>query len=162
MTNQDLPIDLTSALLVKEPLEDLRLQLHLSEEKRGAAEALQSLLPIFGLFVFIALLSAWLASRRLGQRLAKPIVALAERARLVKQTQEFSEPLPVLSVDEVGTLTQDFNAMLGQLQQLQEQLKRTAYLRGARLATIFELSPDGLLKSMRLAILVILIPHLRP
>ena len=146
MTNQDLPIDLTSALLVKEPLEDLRLQLHLTEEKRGAVEALQSLLPIFGLFVFIALLSAWLASRRLGQRLAKPIVALAERARLVKQTQEFSEPLPVLSVDEVGTLTQDFNAMLGQLQQLQEQLKRTAYLRGARLATIFELSPDGFIE----------------
>ena len=146
MTNHDLPIDLTSALLVKEPLEDLRLQLHLTEEKRGAAEALQSLLPIFSLFVFIALLSAWLASRRLGKHLAKPIVALAERARLVKQTQEISEPLPVLSVDEVGTLTQDFNAMLGQLQQLQEQLKRTAYLRGTRLATIFELSPDGFIE----------------
>jgi len=122
------------------------LQLHLTEEKRGAAEALQSLLPIFGLFVFIALLSAWLASRRLGKHLAKPIIALAERARLVKQTQEFSEPLPVLSVDEVGTLTQDFNAMLEQLQQLQEQLKRTANLRGARLATIFELSPDGFIE----------------
>jgi len=146
MTNHDLPINLTSALLVKEPLEDLRLQLHLTEEKRGAAEALQSLLPIFGLFVFIALLSAWLASRRLGKHLAKPIIALAERARLVKQTQEFSEPLPVLSVDEVGTLTQDFNAMLEQLQQLQEQLKRTANLRGARLATIFELSPDGFIE----------------
>jgi PAS domain S-box-containing protein len=134
---------LTAALTVKEPLMNLNLVLQMHEADRGAIQALQYLLPIFLILVLLALVAAWLLSWQLGKRLAKPIVALADRARAVTQTRQFTQALAVTGSDETAQLTRDFNAMLAQLQQLQTQLERTAHIRGARLVTIFELSPDG-------------------
>ena len=132
-----------AALAVKEPLSNFNLVLQMHEADRGAIEALQYLVPIFIGLVLLALLTAWVFSLQLGRRLAQPIVALADRAKAVTQTQQFAQELPVIGSDETARLTEDFNAMLTQLQELQAQLERTAYVRGARLATIFELSPDG-------------------
>ena len=132
-----------TALILKEPLLAMNLVLQMHEEDSGAIQALQYLLPIFLLLVFLALVAAWLLSWQLGRRLAAPILALAGRARAVTQTQQFIQALPVMGADETAQLTRDFNAMLAQLQQLQTQLERTAHIRGARLAAIFELSPDG-------------------
>lgn len=132
-----------AALAVKEPLSNFNLVLQMHEADRGAIEALQYLVPIFISLVLLALLTAWVFSLQLGRRLAQPIVALADRAKAVTQTQQFAQALPVIGSDETARLTEDFNAMLMQLQELQAQLERKAYVRGARLATIFELSPDG-------------------
>jgi PAS domain S-box-containing protein len=132
-----------TVLIVKEPLLTMNLVLQMHEENRGAIQALQYLLPIFLILVFLALLAAWLLSWQLGRRLAAPISALAGRARAVTQTKQFIQALPVTGTDETAQLTRDFNAMLAQLQQFQTQLERTAHIRGARLAAIFELSPDG-------------------
>ena len=132
-----------AALAVKEPLSNFNLALQMHEADRGAIEALQYLVPIFISLVLLALLTAWVFSLQLGRRLAQPIVALADRAKAVTQTQQFAQALPVIGSDETARLTEDFNAMLMQLQELQAQLERKAYVRGARLATIFELSPDG-------------------
>jgi nitrogen fixation/metabolism regulation signal transduction histidine kinase len=87
------------------------------EADRGAIEALQYLVPIFISLVLLALLTAWVFSLQLGRRLAQPIVALADRAKAVTQTQQFAQALPVIGSDETARLTEDFNAMLMQLQE---------------------------------------------
>ena len=130
-------------LTLKEPLERLNLQLQMREEGQAPIEALRTLLPIFIGLVAIALVAAGWINWALGQRLARPLVELAERARVIAQTKTFAKALPVVGVDETAQLTRNFNRMLIQLQQLQEELQRIAQIRGARLATIFELSPDG-------------------
>ncbi len=131
------------ALTLKEPLEQLNIELRMDEERRGTIEALRTLLPIFVVLVALALVTAGWVNWVLGRRLAKPLMNLAERARAIAQTKTFTSALPVSGEDETAQLTRDFNQMLAQLQQLQEELERIAHIRGARLATIFELSPDG-------------------
>ena len=84
-----------AALAVKEPLSNFNLVLQMHEADRGAIEALQYLVPIFISLVLLALLTAWVFSLQLGRRLAQPIVALADRAKAVTQTQQFAQALPV-------------------------------------------------------------------
>lgn len=66
------------------------------------------------LALLVALLSAFLLAFLLSERLAAPLATLAQGTRAVAQG-DFNQRVPVTSRDELGVLTQSFNAMTAQL-----------------------------------------------
>lgn len=137
---------LSESLALPKPLEDLGLHLYLRGSDRQAWSAMRLLLPYFLLIGLLSTIVAAIASRWMGLRLAKPIGALASLAREVAITGAVKTPsvhLQSYATDEVGQLTRDFSSMLAELALLQEHLNASIAMRSARLATIFELSPDG-------------------
>lgn len=137
---------LNESLNLPAPLDALGLHLYLQGSEQQAWSAMGLLLPYFLLIGFLSSLLAAVASRWMGLRLAKPISALANFAREVAITGAVKTPSPQLqgyATDEVGRLTRDFSSMLAELALLQEHLNASIAMRSARLATIFELSPDG-------------------
>src|SRR3989442_12700785 len=89
---------------------------------------------VIGLGVMaVALLAAYLLSRVLQGTISQPILALAETAKAVSARQDYSVRAPKLGADELGTLTDAFNQMLGRiedqnraLRESPEELKRYA------------------------------------
>ncbi|MFB9245275.1 response regulator [Massilia antarctica] len=67
--------------------------------------------------IALAMLIAWLMTRRLGRIVTAPIVALTETAREVVSTRDYSRRAPRISDDEAGELVDSFNAMLGEIEQ---------------------------------------------
>jgi PAS domain S-box-containing protein len=66
------------------------------------------------LALLVALLSAFLLAFVLSERLAAPLLTLAQGTHAVAQG-DFSQRIPVESRDELGVLTQSFNTMTEQL-----------------------------------------------
>ena len=67
--------------------------------------------------IALAMLIAWLMTRRLGKGVTAPIVALTETAREVVSTRDYSRRAPRISDDEAGELVDSFNAMLTEIEQ---------------------------------------------
>ena len=63
----------------------------------------------------VSLLAAYLLAAALQGRISQPILALAESAQAVSTRQDYSVRAPKLGEDELGTLTDAFNQMLGRL-----------------------------------------------
>ena len=81
----------------------------------------------------LALLIAYLLTRRLGRFLTAPIVSITEVAREVVTTRDYSQRANRISDDEAGELVDSFNAMLtemeartGALEQSNQALAREA------------------------------------
>lgn len=81
----------------------------------------------YGLTLTLALLMALLAAVVLGmflsEKLAAPLTVLAAGTRAVAQG-DYSQVQPVVSQDELGTLTHSFNRMTRQLSEARDQLER--------------------------------------
>lgn len=87
------------------------------------------------LIVAASLVSGWLAMRaaiKLQQRIVDPISQLALLTREITLAQDFSVRVPHQANDEIGQLTEGFNAMLSQLQIREQALaERNAELEKA-------------------------------
>lgn len=81
----------------------------------------------------VVLLLAYLLARRLQRQISHPILALAETARSVSERGDYSRRAPVHGRDEVGQLTEDFNRMLGRIDELNRELERRVADRTAQL-----------------------------
>src|SRR3989441_6253851 len=82
---------------------------------------------VIGLGVMaVALLAAYLLSRVLQGTISQPILALAETAKAVSARQDYSVRAPKLGEDELGTLTDAFNQMLGRIEDQKNELQRYA------------------------------------
>jgi signal transduction histidine kinase len=76
----------------------------------------RSILVIAGT-VFLSSLTAYLISARLQRLISRPILRLADVARLVSDKRTYTVHVESASRDEVGLLVQAFNEMLEQIQQ---------------------------------------------
>ncbi len=76
----------------------------------------RSILVIIGT-VFLSSLTAYLISARLQRLISRPILCLADVARLVSEKKEYTVRVESASRDEVGLLIQAFNEMLEQIHQ---------------------------------------------
>ena len=74
-------------------------------------------LSLTGTILATALLLTYLVARALQHRISQPILALADTARSVREQRDFSVRATKHGNDEIGQLTDAFNAMLGEIQQ---------------------------------------------
>ncbi len=70
----------------------------------------------------LSLLVTLFFSKRLPRIISEPIIKLAKTARLVSETQDYSLRAVKISSDEIGTLVDDFNTMLHQVELRDQQL----------------------------------------
>jgi signal transduction histidine kinase len=77
-----------------------------------------------GLAVMVlALLVAYLISRKLQQQISQPVLALADTARSVSERRVFSVRAAAAGNDELGLLTDAFNEMLTEIEKLHGTLE---------------------------------------
>jgi diguanylate cyclase (GGDEF)-like protein/PAS domain S-box-containing protein len=96
----------------------LRLTVDMSRLWYGVV--LQGLVILLGLIV--AVVAAYTVTRRLNKFILDPIARLANLAREVSSTRNFSLRAEKISNDELGVLTTEFNEMLAQIETRDEQL----------------------------------------
>lgn len=77
---------------------------------------------VIGLLLLLPTVT-WFGSRRLQRFVAGPILELVEAAREVSATQDYSIRAEKRSNDEVGLLIENFNQMLGQIEDRDERLR---------------------------------------
>ncbi len=84
-----------------------------------------SLYTLMGVMIVSAgFFIAFLFSRRLQRRIAIPVVSLSEVSRLVSLNRDYSVRARKFEDDEVGVLTDTFNAMLSQIEVQNAELER--------------------------------------
>ena len=88
---------------------------YLNAEYTLVARAIDYLLVALGV-TMLALLLAWLLTRRLGRYLTAPIVSITEVAREVVAERDYSRRATRISDDEAGELVDSFNAMLTEME----------------------------------------------
>ena len=88
----------------------------------------------------IVVLVVYVLARSLQKRVSDPILALAETARSFSTRPDYSVRVARQSRDEIGLLTDAFNAMLAQIQEQNQALRRNE----AQLQTIIENIDEGL------------------
>jgi signal transduction histidine kinase len=112
-------------LTLIEPVEvDTRLGTLYIESNLGALHAqLRHYAGIVALVIAGAIAFAVFLSTVLQHRISNPIIALAENARVVTRSKDYSVRANKQGEDEIGLLTDAFNDMLGEIQQSQSQLR---------------------------------------
>ena len=83
----------------------------------------------------VILLVAYLMSRLLQRQISHPILALAGTANAISERKDYTVRAPKLGRDEVGRLTDAFNQMLDQIEQLNREQEQKVLDRTAQLAT---------------------------
>jgi two-component system, sensor histidine kinase and response regulator len=79
---------------------------------------------ISGSGALAAFLIALLVARRLSARVMQPVFELVETSRVVSRHKDFSLRVDKRSEDELGTLTEAFNEMLGEIEARDLQLRQ--------------------------------------
>jgi signal transduction histidine kinase/ActR/RegA family two-component response regulator len=87
-------------------------------------ERLRSYLVVFGSVMAVSSLVALLLSARLQSLISGPILQLAETARTVSTARTYNVRAEKQSDDELGRLVDDFNGMLSQIEEQDQQLRR--------------------------------------
>jgi PAS domain S-box-containing protein len=102
---------------------DIRVgTLYLKSDLKGIYETTFKY-TLIGLLVFgLAILVAYLLSRRLQEKVSGPILALSRTAGLVSQNQNYSVRARKYDNDELGLLTDAFNNMLDQIERQNEEI----------------------------------------
>ncbi|WP_457420741.1 ATP-binding protein [Roseateles sp. P5_E7] len=83
-----------------------------------------SYLGIAAAVAVVALGVAMLLSLRLQRAVVQPILAISDVARDVMQRQDYSRRAPKATQDEVGTLADSFNGMLGEIERRTQEVMR--------------------------------------
>lgn len=81
----------------------------------------------------VILMIAYLLSRRLQRQVSVPILQLAETARVISERRDYSVRAAKLGRDELGLLTDSFNQMLTEIQELHRGLEKRVAERTAQL-----------------------------
>ncbi len=71
----------------------------------------------------IALVASFVLLSQLQQSVSRPILELARSAERISQTRDYSTRVEKFANDELGTLYDDFNAMLAQIQRNEKELQ---------------------------------------
>jgi PAS domain S-box-containing protein len=91
-------------------------------------QAVRDKLWLYAVMVFvvvvISLLLVTLLSRVLQRQISRPLITLAETARLIAEKKDYSERATGASNDELGTLADSFNQMLVQIEDRDRSLRR--------------------------------------
>lgn len=101
---------------------DILGRLYLQADLSRLYKELGKLLAIFAGVLPIVCLLAFLAAHRLGTLLAQPIRHLADIATIISNDKNYTLRAKKHADDEVGQLTESFNAMLEQIQLRDEML----------------------------------------
>jgi signal transduction histidine kinase len=107
--------------------------LYLKSDLQAVSHTLRLSAAIAVAALGFSLLAAFVLATALQGSISRPILALAETAKTVSARQDYSVRAPKLGEDELGTLTDSFNQMLGHiedqdhaLRESQEELQRYA------------------------------------
>jgi len=100
--------------------------LYLKSDMQVVSRALRLSAAIGAGVMAISLLAAYFLAAVLQGRISQPILALAETAAAVSARQDYSVRARKLGEDELGTLTDAFNLMLGRIEDQNRALQRYA------------------------------------
>jgi signal transduction histidine kinase len=100
--------------------------LYLKSDMQAVSRTLRLSAAIGAGVMAISLFTAYLLAALLQGRISQPILALAEAAAAVSTRQDYSVRAPKLGEDELGTLTDAFNQMLGRIEDQNRELRRYA------------------------------------
>jgi len=100
--------------------------LYLKSDMKAVSRALWLSAAIAAGVMAVALLAAYLLAALLQGWISQPILALADTARAVSTRQDYSVRASKLGEDELGTLTDAFNQMLGRIEDQDRELRRHA------------------------------------
>jgi signal transduction histidine kinase len=100
--------------------------LYIASDTKAVSDALKLSGVIAIVVLVIALLAAYALAAALQGLISEPILALAETATAVSTRQDYSVRAPKLGEDELGTLTDAFNQMLGRIEDQDRELRRHA------------------------------------
>jgi signal transduction histidine kinase len=98
--------------------------LYLKSDMSAMYDRLKLYSVIAGLVIILSFLMAYFLSRKLQQSIAKPVLALAETARIVSEQHDYSVRAVNPGTDEIGTLTTAFNHMLQQIETQSTEIQR--------------------------------------
>lgn len=86
---------------------------------------ISSYLKLSAVILMAALIIAFVISFRLQRTISEPIVRLSRVVEIVSRKKDYSIRAPMITgQDEIGNLISGFNAMLGEIQQRDEELSR--------------------------------------
>jgi signal transduction histidine kinase len=100
--------------------------LYLKSDMKAVSRALWLSAAIGAGVMTVSLLAAYFLAALLQGWISQPILALAETAGAVSTRQDYSVRAPKLGEDELGTLTDAFNQMLGRIEDQDRELRRHA------------------------------------
>ncbi|HVN53592.1 MAG TPA: ATP-binding protein [Anaerolineaceae bacterium] len=109
----------------------LMAEMSQAEAFAPARQMAMTIIEIGGLSTLFLAVLAYLLSRRI----ARPILTMAEKARLIAGG-DLDQIVPVMTGDEVGLLAQSFNNMTGQLRLLYADLEQKVIERTAELVRV--------------------------
>ncbi|HEV8380824.1 MAG TPA: ATP-binding protein [Gemmatimonadales bacterium] len=100
--------------------------LYVASDTKAVSDALRLSVVIAIVVLAIALLAAYALAAALQGRISAPILALAETATAASTRQDYSLRAPKFGEDELGTLTDAFNQMLGRIEEQKKELQQHA------------------------------------
>jgi two-component system, sensor histidine kinase len=100
------------------------------------AQRIRDYLLILGAVMLAALLVALIVSARLQRTITEPIAALTQATRKVVDERDFSGRVRKTTDDEIGTLVDGFNSMLGEVGERAEALREADRRKDEFLATL--------------------------
>ena len=89
---------------------------YLSSDMGELDERVARYLTIAGWLVLVATLGVWLVTSRILGRIARPLLRLAQAARVVSAQKDYSVRVQPAGQDEVGQTILAFNEMLGEIE----------------------------------------------
>ncbi|RAV98233.1 ATP-binding protein [Pseudochryseolinea flava] len=100
--------------------------LYMKADMRVLNERIILYVSIGLLVIMTSLLLAFLLTRKIQTQISQPILELATKAKVVSEFQDYSVRANKLGADEIGTLTDAFNAMLAQIQSQNSALSESS------------------------------------
>jgi signal transduction histidine kinase len=97
-------------------------RLYLQTDLSSLYKELDRLLAVFAAVLPVVCLLAFFAAHRLGTKLTRPIRHLADIATVISKDKNYALRAKKYANDEVGQLTESFNAMLEQIQRRDETI----------------------------------------
>ncbi len=108
--------------------------LYIASDTKAVSDALRLSGLIAIVVLGIAMLAAYALAAALQGRISTPILALAETATMASTRQDYSVRAPKFGEDELGTLTDAFNQMLGRIEEQKKELQQHAKILEQRVA----------------------------
>ncbi len=99
-------------------------QLLMESDLRGFYQRVAQQISIAALVIAGALVMTWIFACLLARRIVRPVLHLVEVARSIRASGNYSIRAERQSQDELGSLIDDFNGMLGEIEKRDLQLQR--------------------------------------
>ena len=98
--------------------------LYLRVDLEGIRERINLYVSIVIMVLISAFILTLILAAALQRVISKPILALADTAKIIKERKDYSVRVEVYGQDEIGQLTDSFNQMLGEIQAGQETIQK--------------------------------------